>query len=160
MKQWRQDDLDYFQFEHERDRLNSNLLMTAGLFKNQMMELLAPFDLTLTQYQALQILNLQKGKAISTLHLREHMLDKMSDTPKIIDRLLKKGLVRKSVSSIDRRLVDIYLSEEGKNLLGNIQDALIKAREISAALTPKEVETLNFLLNKARLAPPKKRRLD
>lgn len=157
MKQWRQDELDFFPFENERDRLNSNVLLTSGAIKNQLMMLLAPFDLTLTQYQALQVLNLQQGKAISTLHLRERMLDKMSDTPKIVERLIKKGLVVKEISAKDRRLVDIYITEAGQNLLGEIQSANQKSQQTSSSLTGKEVATLNYLLSKLRLGPAKKR---
>jgi len=66
MKQWRQDELDFFPFENDRDRLNSNLLLTSGGIKNQLMLMLAPFDLTLTQYQALQVLNRERPSAPST----------------------------------------------------------------------------------------------
>jgi MarR family transcriptional regulator, 2-MHQ and catechol-resistance regulon repressor len=158
MKQWRQDDLDYFQFDNLRERLNSNILLTSSVVKNQLAVILAPYDLTLTQYQALQILKLQNGLAISTLHLRERMLDKMSDTPKIVDRLLKKGLVFKNTSNADRRLVDIFLSPSGKSLLEEIEHRSNLTWNTSAALTLKEVETLNHLLNKIRLAPAKKSR--
>lgn len=157
MKQWRQDELDFFPFENDRDRLNSNVLLTSGAIKNQLMMLLAPFDLTLTQYQALQVLNLHQGKAISTLHLRERMLDKMSDTPKIVERLIKKGFVVKEISAKDRRLVDIYITEAGQNLLGEIQSAIQKSQQTSSSLTGKEVTTLNYLLSKLRLGPAKKR---
>lgn len=157
MKQWRQDELEFFSFENDRDRLNSNLLLTSGVIKNQLMSMLTPFDLTLTQYQALQVLNLQQGKAISTLHLRERMLDKMSDTPKIVERLIKKGLVVKEVSSKDRRLVDIYITEAGQKLLSEIQTVSHTTQNTSASLSGKEVATLNHLLNKLRLAQAKKR---
>ena len=159
MKQWRQDELDFFPFENDRDRLNSNLLLTSGGIKNQLMLMLAPFDLTLTQYQALQVLNLQQGKAISTLHLRERMLDKMSDTPKIVERLIKKGLVVKEISLKDRRLVDIYITETGQRVLAEIQSSLQTARQTSSSLTGKEVTTLNYLLSKLRLGPVKKRNI-
>jgi len=159
MKQWRQDELDFFPFENDRDRLNSNLLLTSGGIKNQLMLMLAPFDLTLTQYQALRVLNLQQGKAISTLHLRERMLDKMSDTPKIVERLIKKGLVVKEISLKDRRLVDIYITEAGQRVLAEIQSSLQTARQTSSSLTGKEVTTLNYLLSKLRLGPVKKRNI-
>jgi DNA-binding MarR family transcriptional regulator len=157
MKQWRQDELEYFLFNNPREKLNSNILLTASLVKNHLAGLLAPFDLTLTQYQALLILKLQGGQAISTLHLRERMLDKMSDTPKIVDRLQRKGLVLKNVSNDDRRLVDIFLSPAGNSLLEEIEHRANETWLTSAALTLKEVETLNFLLNKVRLAPAKKK---
>ena len=158
MNHWKNDELDFFHFDHDRDRLNYNILITAGQIKNQFMDLLSPFDLTLTQFQVLQILDLQNGKAISTLHLREQMLDKMSDTPKIVARLLKKGLVIKHTSGSDRRLVDIFLSEAGKNLLEHVLTSMREPRAYSFPLSQKEVHTLNQLLNKIRLTPPKKKR--
>ena len=41
----------------------------------------------------------------------------MSDTSRIVDRLIIKGLVKKSVSEEDRRLVDVQLTDKGKKLL-------------------------------------------
>jgi len=87
------------------------------------------------------------------------MLDKMSDTPKIVERLIKKGLVVKEISLKDRRLVDIYITEAGQRVLAEIQSSLQTARQTSSSLTGKEVTTLNYLLSKLRLGPVKKRNI-
>ena len=78
------------------------------------------------------------------------MLDKMSDTSRIVDRLIAKGLVKKAVSKTDRRLVDVLISEKGKKLLermDRLQDDLDK---ITGNLTLKEAATLSRLLDKLR----------
>jgi DNA-binding MarR family transcriptional regulator len=48
------------------------------------------------------------------------MLDKMSDTSRIVDRLLMKGLVRKNTSKTDKRLVDVFITYEGNTLLSKL----------------------------------------
>ena len=45
------------------------------------------------------------------------MLDRMSDTSRIVDRLVAKQLVKKVVCNKDRRLVDVTITEKGQNLL-------------------------------------------
>lgn len=153
MKHWKTDELNRFHFVHEEDRLRANLLVSASWLKNSMNHLLKTFDITLTQYNALQILKHHKPKPLSTLHLREEMLEKMSDTPKIVDRLLKKGLVNKTTSSHDRRLVDITITEAGLELLKRIDQHHEGMHEITGSLSENEVHQLNQLLSKLRLAP-------
>ncbi len=41
----------------------------------------------------------------------------MSDTSRIVDRLVKKGMVKKTICREDRRLVDVLLTDKGKKLL-------------------------------------------
>ena len=76
-------------------------------------------DITGQQYNILRILR-GAGKPISTLQIRERMLDKMSDTSRIVDRLVLKGLVQKTTCKNDKRLVDVNISPKGKKLLEKI----------------------------------------
>ena len=153
MKHWKTDELNRFHFVHEADRLRSNLLLSASWLRNSMNHQLKTFDITLTQYNALQILKQHYPKPLSTLHLREEMLEKMSDTPKIVDRLLKKGLVHKTPCPHDRRLVDITITQAGLELLSHIEQQQCGMQEITGSLSESEVQQLNHLLSKLRLAP-------
>ena len=54
------------------------------------------------------------------------MLDKMSDASRIVDRLVRKGLVSRSVTKADKRLVDVVISEKGLTLLDQIDGPLEK----------------------------------
>jgi DNA-binding MarR family transcriptional regulator len=78
------------------------------------------------------------------------MLDKMSDTSRIVDRLVLKGLVDKKTCPSDKRLVDISITEEGKKVLATIDQ---KEKEMMAVITnlnQGEMKMLNGLLDKMR----------
>jgi DNA-binding MarR family transcriptional regulator len=78
------------------------------------------------------------------------MLDKMSDTSRIVDRLVLKGLVKKNTCKDDKRLVDISISQSGKKLLEKID---LYEKDMDALLSNlfiDEAKTLNKLLDKIR----------
>jgi DNA-binding MarR family transcriptional regulator len=74
-------------------------------------------DITSQQFNILRILRGSFPQPLSTLQIRERMLEKMSDTSRIVDRLITKGLVKKVTCKTDRRLVDVIISDKGKKLL-------------------------------------------
>ena len=87
---------------------------------------------------------------LSTLTIRERMLDKMSDTSRIVDRLLLKGMVDKKTCPSDKRLVDISITEEGKKILAKIDRNEKEMKAIIANLNQEEMKILNGLLDKMR----------
>lgn len=106
-------------------------------------------DLTPQQFNILRILR-GAGKPLSTLQIRQRMLDKMSDTSRIVDRLVKKDLVEKVICKTDRRLVDVTISEKGLQLL-QMLDNLDEEMDLQLnGLTSEEAKTLNHLLDKLR----------
>jgi DNA-binding MarR family transcriptional regulator len=78
------------------------------------------------------------------------MLDKMSDTSRIVDRLLLKGLVDKKTCPSDKRLVDISITAEGKKVLAKIDQNEKEMMAVIANLNEEEMKTLNGLLDKMR----------
>lgn len=78
------------------------------------------------------------------------MLDKMSDTSRIVDRLVLKGLAKKNVCKNDKRLVDVSISLKGMNLLEKIDRYENDMDSILGNLTDAETKTLNKLLDKIR----------
>src|SRR6202000_3391922 len=77
------------------------------------------WGITPRQFNILRILR-GEGRPLSTLQIRQRMLDKMSDTSRIVDRLVLKNMVRKTPSALDRRLVDVVITSRGKKLLEKI----------------------------------------
>ena len=79
-----------------------------------------------------------------------HMLDKMSDASRIVDRLVQKGLVSRCTNSKDRRAVDIRISEKGMDILTKM-DAEFKTKDVlKDNLTEEEASQLSDLLDKLR----------
>jgi DNA-binding MarR family transcriptional regulator len=113
-------------------------------------KILAEEDLTPQQFNMLRILRGSFPTPLSTLQIRERMLDKMSDTSRIVDRLILKGLVQKSTSAADKRLVDVLITEAGKNTLAKLDARNEVMDAVINNLNEDEMTQLNALLDKLR----------
>ena len=78
------------------------------------------------------------------------MLDKMSDTSRIVDRLITKGLVKKGTCKTDRRLVDVIITDKGKKMLERLDKRQDELDNIIGNLSEKEAGILSELLDKIR----------
>ncbi|MBL7763206.1 MAG: MarR family transcriptional regulator [Chitinophagaceae bacterium] len=143
-------DIHQVHFQNEYHRALVNILFTYGWVMEQIKNLLEPFDITPQQFNILRILRGSYPNPLSTLQLRERLLDKMSDTSRIVDRLITKSLVKKTISSKDRRLVDITISDKGRKLLQKIDLRQNEIDGILSNMTESEAETLSKLLDKIR----------
>jgi DNA-binding MarR family transcriptional regulator len=127
-----------------------NIIFSSNWITEKQKRFLDPEDITPQQYNILRILR-GSAKPLSTLQIRERMLDKMSDTSRIVDRLLLKALVEKRPCETDKRLVDITISEKGILVLDRLE---VRNHEldhmVSDVLTQEEAATLNSLLDKMR----------
>jgi DNA-binding MarR family transcriptional regulator len=139
-------------FRNEYHKLIMNLVYTSNCVVEKIKQLLESADITPQQYNILRILR-GSQKPLSTLQIRERMLDKMSDTSRIVERLLKKELVNKQTSLYDKRLVDITISAKGTVLLEKLDKQDDKLDSIPASLSLEETKTLNALLDKLREKP-------
>ncbi|MBA2500757.1 MAG: MarR family transcriptional regulator [Chitinophagaceae bacterium] len=137
-----------FKTEHQRALIN--LLFTYGWSIERIKQMVSCEGITHQQYNILRILRGSFPKPLSTLQIRERMIDKMSDTSRIVDRLIVKGLVKKGLCKKDRRLVDVTITEKGKRLLEKLDDLQPEMDNIFGNLTDKEAALLNDLLNKIR----------
>ena len=78
------------------------------------------------------------------------MLEKMSDTSRIVDRLVTKELVKKITCKNDRRLVDVIITENGKKLLERLDSRQDEIDGVLGNLSEKEANILSDLLDKIR----------
>ncbi len=132
-------------------RLGLNLIYTFNWLKNNQKEYFSGFDITAQQYNVLRILRGKHPEVYSTSDIRDRMLDKMSDASRIVDRLLKKSLVERKTNKVDKRLVDIKISNKGIKLLDSMDSTIEKhAQEPFNKLSKKEQELLDSLLDKMR----------
>lgn len=136
-----------FRTEYQKARIN--IIYTYNWLSEKINSIFEEWDITPRQFNILRILR-GEGKPLSTLQIRQRMLDKMSDTSRIVDRLLKKGLVKKTPNGEDRRLVDVVITARGRKLLEKIDPFEEYADKIMDNLSEEETRTLNGLLDKLR----------
>ena len=142
-------DINQRTFRNDHQKAIINLIYTYNWMNEKMKKVFDKEDITAQQYNILRILR-GAGKPISTLQIRERMLDKMSDTSRIVDRLVLKGLAQKTICKNDKRLVDVSITVKGKKLLEKIDQYENDMDAIFGNLSLAEAKTLNTLLDKIR----------
>lgn len=136
------------EFYNESHKLRVNLLLTSGWLKNEIKEFLDQFDITQQQFNILRILRGADGEPLSTNDICDRMIDKMSDTSRIVDRLIAKKLATKRPCPHDGRKVQVFISSDGLYLLSTIDTKLKNLDAIFDNLTEDETRQLNNLLEK------------
>jgi DNA-binding MarR family transcriptional regulator len=121
------------------------------LLEDGVSSLLKPFGLTSQQYNVLRILRGQKGKPANLTTLNERMIAKSSNTTRLVDKLIDKGLAQREICKANRRKIEIFITQPGLQLLSQL-DAEIENNNASmlANLTLEELQDVNRLLDKIR----------
>jgi DNA-binding MarR family transcriptional regulator len=142
-------DIQQTNFRNEFQKMGINIIYTANWLNEKMGQILSTEDITQQQYNILRILR-GSDAPLSTLKIRERMLDKMSDTSRIVDRLIVKGLVEKTACIKDKRLVDITVTKKGLQLLEKLDALNEQIDSILNGVSEKEAHTINQILDKLR----------
>ena len=136
-------------FRNEFQKLAINLMYTANWLNERISRILLKEEITQQQYNILRILR-GSDHPLSTLQIRERMLDKMSDTSRIVDRLICKELVQKNACQSDKRLVDIVLTEKGLKLINKLDVLDVQLDALLSGLDENEAVIANKILDKLR----------
>jgi len=128
-----------------------NIMYTARYVEEIGARLFKEHDLTLQQYNVLRILRGQKGKPANLSTIQERMIDKSSNTTRLIDKLIQKEFVNRRVCEKNRRKIEVFITESGLNTL-QVLDALVEKsnQDIVEIFSADEIEKLNTLLDKLR----------
>ncbi len=143
-------DIQQRKFRNVHQKASINLIYTVGWMRDRTKSIFDSEDITPQQFNILRILRGSFPNPLSTLQIRERMLEKMSDTSRIVDRLIAKGLVKKVICKKDRRLVDVIIADKGKKLLEKLDQRQDEMDKVLGNLSEKEANTLSELLDKIR----------
>jgi DNA-binding MarR family transcriptional regulator len=138
------------EFRNEYQKAALNLVFTTNWLLGRHQDFFARYGITGKQYNVLRILKGQYPGSISTSDIRNRMLDKSSDSSRIVDRLAARSLITKNICPSDKRLVDVCISENGLNLLDTIESNIRELDNFTSSLTEDEARQLNALLDKIR----------
>jgi len=127
-----------------------NVSFTHNWCIDKIKQAVVPYDITSQQFNVLRILRGQFPKPATINLIKSKMLDKMCDASRIVDRLVQKELLEKSINGYDKRAVDILISEKGLMLLNTMDQEVNLSAILSATLTEAEAVQLSDLLDKLR----------
>jgi DNA-binding MarR family transcriptional regulator len=126
-----------------------HLLLVNNKLNENITHALKPFEVSLQQFNVLRILRGQQGKPANLCTLNERMVSKMSNTTRLVDKLLLKGLADRVVCEANRRKVEINITDKGRTALKKMDEVIEKTEtELLQNFNEKDLEQLNILLNK------------
>jgi DNA-binding MarR family transcriptional regulator len=145
-----EDEIQQKKFKSIQQKLMLNLIYTTNWLTAQQNSLFKDSDITLQQYNVLRILRGQHPNPCSIKLIKERMLDKMSDTSRIVDKLYTKKLLERNECPNDRRSVNVIITTKGLELLKSLDYIDDLSKQMLKSLSNEEVHTLNELLDKLR----------
>ncbi|WP_134090656.1 MarR family winged helix-turn-helix transcriptional regulator [Olivibacter sp. XZL3] len=137
-------------FDSEYHKVALNIIYTSNFIQSLLKERTDEEKITLQQYNVLRILRGQNAKPATVNMLKERLLDRMSDVSRIVDRLVQKKLVSRCTSNKDRRAVDIFITQEGLDILARLDKKMSILTILDENLEEEECKQLNYLLDKLR----------
>ncbi|MEN8799141.1 MAG: MarR family transcriptional regulator [Flavobacteriaceae bacterium] len=126
-----------------------HLLLVHNKINDHLARSLKPFGVSLQQFNVLRILRGRKGIPANLSTLNERMINKMSNTTRLVDKLLAKGYVDRSVCPSNRRKIEITITKKGGKVLKEMDHTIkLAEEELVKNFSSQELEQLNLLLHK------------
>lgn len=127
------------------------LVHTANVFGAELAAVFAAHGLSGKQYNALRAMRRAGADGLTVNEVAEQMTERGADVTRLIDRLVRDGLVERRADARDRRVVRVALTAEGVARLAGLDGPLLEThRRQLGHLSEAETATLIALLKKAR----------
>jgi len=138
------------EFKDSYNKVVVNLLYTHSYLASFQTAVLKPMDLSPEQYNVLRILRGQQDKPATIAAIQERMLNNMSNASRLVDKLKAKELVKREECPLNRRQVDVVITEKGLALLELLEPQINAINKKAIHLEDQELDLLNRLLDKLR----------
>jgi len=102
-----------------------SLARTAARLDHDMLDVLKPYHLTPTQYNALRILRGAGPDGLCRNEVRDRLVASVPDATRLLDRLEETGLVVRGREGGDRRFVRARITRKGLDLLARLDQVVI-----------------------------------
>lgn len=103
------------------------------------------FDITIDQWLILK--TLQENKQLSQNQIAELVFKDVASLTRILELLVKKKLVKRKISTTDRRKFELEITEKGNAMIKNIYPIIIENRKQALKDFSKE----NIIILKSQL---------
>ena len=125
-----------------------SILQASAFISDVLLKGLKPHDISEQQFNVLRILRGQKGIAANLSTVQERMVHKMSNTTRLIDKLIQKKLVKRNVCIKNRRKIELFITEDGLDLLKKIDPISDEIeKKILSNISSQDLNSLISILN-------------
>ena len=145
------DSPEQLSFGSDEQHLYDTLAQTHDLMSAAFNQMFNGFDLTHTQFNVMNVIRAAGAEGIATQKIGQRILTRVPDVTRIIDRLVRNGLVKRTRSEVDKRVLFVSLTDEGEAIMGELVEPVEELRHSLFAHMSIEKQTqLNTLLLEAQ----------
>jgi DNA-binding MarR family transcriptional regulator len=138
-------------FSTLEDEALVSLQRTADRLQGRLGDMLKPRALSPTQYNALRILRGAGDEGRSCSEIAERMINRDPDITRLVDRLERRGLVKRCRDGKDRRVITTRITPAGLELLRSLDRPIEEFnRKLLGHMGEEQLRTLIKLLEAAR----------
>jgi DNA-binding MarR family transcriptional regulator len=142
-------------FRSLRQEALLQLARTHGMLIHGWEQALRPHGITLTQYNVLRILRGAGDIGLPRHEVSSRLLTQVPDVSRLLDRMLRAGLITRSRDESDHRVVNARITEEGLRILEALDEpSYAVADQQLAHMSDADIERLIELLETARAQSP------
>jgi DNA-binding MarR family transcriptional regulator len=128
-----------------------NVLRTQAQLTADVEAALKPLGLSIATYNVLRILRGAGDRGRMCHEIGEHMVTRVPDVTRLVDRLEKEGRAVRERSSKDRRVVHVKITPMGESVLAQLDAPVMQVHKAHLGhLSAEELARLSELLVKAR----------
>jgi DNA-binding MarR family transcriptional regulator len=144
-------------FESVEMEVFLNVVRTADHLMRDFDELFKPYNLSITQFNVLRILRYSDSGTENGLPCKaiaQRMITRDPDITRLLDRLKTRKLITRERDTKDRRVVSTKITQQGLDLLNDLEQPLIDCHHKQLAHVPQDkLLALIALLEQVRQTP-------
>ena len=137
-------------FKNERHKAVLNLIYTANDINYSHAPLFKEYGLLQQHYNVLRIVRGRKGEPVSPGEIIKVMMDKGRDLTRLVDKLVSMDLLERNQSMINRRKVDITITNKGLEITKKIELKFDEWVESKIDISEEQAIQLNKILDQLR----------
>jgi DNA-binding MarR family transcriptional regulator len=137
-------------FATMEEELLVSLLRTTDVLHQRFEQIIRPFNISMTQYNVLRILRGAEPDGRTCGEIGERMIAREPDVTRLLDRMDKAGLLKRTRDSDDRRVVVTRITASGLKLLDELEPKLRKLDGLLKPMGERKIETMLKLLDEVR----------
>lgn len=145
-----EDEIKQSKFNSPQQKVLVNIIFTANWVNARLSDIIKSHQITLQQYNVLRILRGKHPKSANPGEIKAVMLDKNPDLTRLCDRMCTQGLISRSIDEVNRRKMNICITDKGLKVLEQIDPEIQKIENSMVHLQDSESGQLSDLLDKMR----------
>lgn len=141
-------------FLNEQHITMAGLMHVGGLVEKHITRALEQFNLPISKYRILRGLRRVHPQGVGVYRLREFLVGEKSDISRLVEKMVQRGFVERSVDPANKSVSQIVITDKGLQIVNEVDKHMREIIAPAMCLSDEEARQLNGLLEKVLIGFP------